>query len=637
MAASLPLRCPARPFLFTLLLIVILKFPEYSVSGHVAPPAPSMSSSDESSNPFSARASLIRYWNRRIPNNRPLPNFLLSKLSPLSALDSATFSNLLATSNFAALSSRLPQLCSTAHLLCSPSLTVLNGTGAPSDFSNYESSNYTNYGTDATAGFDSFKNYSLSLNTPFSTFRRYSRDSVDHNDSFKAYSTGGNIVTADFTSYATAATGGSGEFASYGVDSNGPYLKFTNYEASANGRVQSFGTYSEGSNAGDESFAGYGKGGNGVVSEFNGYATETNVLGSTFTGYGMEANTANDSFVNYGVDGNVPVNTFRSYGDNGNSASESFASYRNDANVGSDTFTSYAKKGNTATAGFDLYGHSNSGSDTFKGYGEGSDTNEINFRSYEGDNPTFNVYSKTGIDFKDYRNHSAGQFPAAVVRHWQVEPGKFFRERDLRSGNVMPMPDIRDRLPARSFLPRSIAERIPFSAADVRRVFGIAEDTALGKAVTDTLADCERRPSRGETKQCAKSAEDMIDFVVEVLGSNAVARSTESTAGSNGSILIGRVKGVNGGNVTKSVSCHQSLFPYLVYYCHSVPRVRVYVAEILGVESKHTINRGVAICHLDTSDWSATHGAFLALGSSPGKIEVCHWIFEGDMTWTVAD
>jgi hypothetical protein len=27
----------------------------------------------------------------------------------------------------------------------------------------------------------------------------------------------------------------------------------------------------------------------------------------------------------------------------------------------------------------------------------------------------------------------------------------------------------------------------------------------------------------------------------------------------------------------------------------------------------------------------------VALGGKPGEVEVCHWIFEGDMTWTVAD
>ena len=129
----------------------------------------------------------------------------------------------------------------------------------------------------------------------------------------------------------------------------------------------------------------------------------------------------------------------------------------------------------------------------------------------------------------------------------------------------------------------------------------------------------------------------MIDFATSVLGRNVVVRTTENTRGSRGNILIGSVKGINGGKVTKSVSCHRSLFPCLLYYCHSVPKVRVYEADILDPKTKDKVNRGVAICHVDTSSWSPGHGAFIALGSGPGKIEVCHWIFETDMTWAVAD
>ncbi|WOK91554.1 hypothetical protein Cni_G00245 [Canna indica] len=614
------------------------------LSPHVAAGRPfSSKETAAASSPFTPKAALIRYWNRKVPNNRPQPAFLLSKLSPLSARDSATFSSL-AAAGPSALSSHLPSLCEAARLLCFPSLSDDAHKG-PSNFAAYQESNFSNYGTDALGGIDSFKNYSDSLTIPVDTFRRYSRDSAGHNDSFSSYSPEGNVVTSNFTSYGSSATGGAGEFSTYAEDTNSPQLKFTNYDAAANGRQQSFVRYSENSNAGDQSFAGYGKNGNGVISEFTSYANSTNVIGSTFAGYGRSANAAKDSFENYGFDSNVPENTFHSYGDDGNAGSESFTSYRDQSNVGDDTFTSYAKGGNAGTADFVNYGNSfNPGSDTFKGYGEGSETHEVTFTGYADENTTFKAYAKTGIDFKSYRNESSASSAAAASRpvkksagRWLVEPGKFFREHDLRSGNVMPMPDIRDKMPTRSFLPRSIAGMIPFSAAEVQRVFEIPSDTALGKAVADTVAECERPPSRGETKRCATSAEDVIDFAVAVLGRDVVARSTEKTAGSQGSILIGEVKGVNGGNVTRSVSCHQSLFPYLVYYCHSVPRVRVYEAEILAVQSKERINRGVAICHLDTSDWSASHGAFLALGSGPGKVEVCHWIFEGDMTWTVAD
>jgi hypothetical protein len=42
--------------------------------------------------------------------------------------------------------------------------------------------------------------------------------------------------------------------------------------------------------------------------------------------------------------------------------------------------------------------------------------------------------------------------------------------------------------------------------------------------VASTVTECERAPSRGETKRRATSAEDMLDFVVEMLGTNIAVR-----------------------------------------------------------------------------------------------------------------
>ncbi|KAH0762641.1 hypothetical protein KY290_018714 [Solanum tuberosum] len=210
----------------------------------------------------------------------------------------------------------------------------------------------------------------------------------------------------------------------------------------------------------------------------------------------------------------------------------------------------------------------------------------------------------------------------------------------LKEGTVMKMPDIRDKMPGRSFLPRTISSKLPFSTkelAEVKSIFHAQENSTMEHVIGNTLAECERAPSPGESKRCVASIEDMIDFAVSVLNHNVVVRTTDNIAGSTGEVMIGKVKGINGGRVTKSVSCHQSLYPYLLYYCHSVPKVRVYQADILNVDTKAKINHGVAICHVDTSSWSPGHGAFMALGSGPGLIEVCHWIFENDMTWAMAD
>ncbi|CAM0951018.1 unnamed protein product [Alopecurus aequalis] len=613
-------------------------------------------------NPFTAKAAFIRYWNRKVHSNRLHPAFFFAKLSPLSAPDAAAFSSLAAAGQ---LGSRLPAFCVAASILCpatfdaiwsgsssvsgeaSGSSPASNSTAAP--FKNYDNGNFSSYGNSGGGGADAFAVYSRGQINPVDSFRRYGKGSLGRNDSFATYEALGNVGTASFNSYNSGATGGSGEFAAYDGETNTAAVTFANYDVDGNGRAREFTAYTQDANSGVESFTGYGKTANGAGESFKAYGNHSNSIMSGFINYGEKANSATDTFESYGLNGNAPQNTFRSYSSGSNAGVDDFKGYRDNANVGDDSFTSYANDANGATADFESYGKSvNPGSVAFKGYGQGSNPNHrIGFTHYTGDNTTFKAYSNDGVEFKEYQNMSKMEVSKVMAdlslgHHrqppkWSPEPGKFFRERDLITGNRMPMPDISDKMPPRAFLPRDIASKIPFEASAVSALFGASPGTAMRQVVASTVDECARPPSRGETKRCATSAEDVLDFALEMLGDNIAVRSTDSAAGSGGDIRLGKIAGVDGGSVTASVSCHQSLFPYLVYYCHSVPSVRVYEAEILAVDSDQKINRGVAICHLDTSDWSPNHGAFIALGGKPGEMEVCHWIFQGDMIWTVAD
>lgn len=596
-------------------------------------------------NPFTPKGYVIRYWKKQISNDLPRPEFLFSKASPLTAAQFAAFSKLTDQNS---LSTHLPEFCSKANLLCfhdlAPSLEKHNDNV---NFASYLNKNFTNYGTDHVGGADAFRSYSENDNVVVDTFRRYSRDSSGHDDKFTAYATESNVVDQSFNTYGAAATGGKGAFTNYNDEVNVPNLGFTSYSDGGNGRVQTFTQYTDEANAGDEKFTSYGKAGNGDGNEFSSYGKESNVIGSAFNNYGEKANGANDTFTSYGTNTNVPENNFNNYGAGGNAATETFSNYRDQANVGDDSFNSYGKGSNSAKAKFTNYGQSfNEGTDKFTSYGKDSSGATADFKIY-GVNNTFKEYSKQGTTFSRYINETSTVSASLTsssgkkVNKWLVEPGKFFRESQLKTGTVMPMPDIRDKMPKRSFLPRVILSKLPFSTsklADLRRIFHAADESgSMAKMLSDSLKECERAPTGGEEKRCVGSIEDMVDFATSVLGRNVAARTTANTRGYNSQIKIGKVKGINGGRVTKSVSCHQSLFPYLLYYCHSVPKVRVYEADILDPKSGSEINRGVAICHLDTSAWGPGHGAFVSLGSGPGKIEVCHWIFENDLTWAVAD
>ncbi|PSS26864.1 Polygalacturonase-1 non-catalytic subunit beta like [Actinidia chinensis var. chinensis] len=626
-------------------LLIYFSFFFYLLSSFNVGVAIAGESSGESAtggNPFTPKASLIRYWKKQISNDFPKPWFLLNKASPMSAVESATFSKL-ADQN--ALSTRLPAFCSSAQLLCFPDLSPsLEKHDQNANFAVYSDKNFTNYGTGRLGGVDSFKNYSDGENLPVDSFRRYSRNSVGHGDQFSNYAPDTNVADQRFNTYGTGATGGTGEFKAYAKAINVPHLGFTTYSTEVNGRQQSFSSYSDDANAGDQSFASYGRNGNGAANGFSSYGKSSNVIGSNFNNYGETGNGANDTFTSYGFDGNVPQNNFKNYGDGGNAAIDSFSSYRDQSNVGDDSFQSYAKNSNAAKVNFLNYGQSfNEGTDKFTGYGSGASGQAIGFKIY-GVNSTFKDYAKKGISFSKYMNDSSAKTSSMAdsgkkVNRW-VEPGKFFREKMLKVGTVMPMPDIRDKMPKRSFLPRVITLKLPFSTSklsEMKKIFHADDNSSMETIMTEALSDCERAPSDGETKRCVASGEDLIDFATSILGRNVVVRTTQNTDGSKNNVMIGSVKGINGGKVTKSVSCHQSLFPYLLYYCHSVPKVRVYEADLLNPKTKAKINHGVAICHIDTSSWSSGHGAFVALGSGPGKIEVCHWIFENDMTWTTAD
>ncbi|KAF8075498.1 hypothetical protein N665_1090s0014 [Sinapis alba] len=586
-----------------------------------------------SENPFTPKASLIRYWNKRINGGgSPPPSFFLSMASPLTTVDSTRFASLASRH---ALNTRLSDFCTAAKLFCFPAAhSVAEKHGDDVGFSVYSNENFTNYGSDRLSGADTFKNYSGGDNIGVDSFRRYSRDSAGHDDGFTFYAGGVNVADQSFTTYATGSTGGSGDFASYHANANQPNGRFTSYSDEANGRSQSFTAYSENANSGGQTFTSYSKNGNGAPNGFSGYGSGSNVVKSGFSGYGETANGANDTFASYGGDGNLPVNDFKKYGEGGNGAVYGFKSYRDQSNIGADSFSSYAKDSHNEKVSFVNYGKSfNLGSDEFTGYGPGKDGGNVSFKTY-GQGPSFKAYAKDGVVFARYFNNASSS--GKKVNKW-IEPGKFFRESMLKEGTFTQMPDIKDKMPKRTFLPRTIVSKLSFSSSktdEVRRIFDAGENSSMAGIISSAISECERPASYGETKRCVGSAEDMIDFATSVLGQDVVVRTTNNVVGSKEKIMIGKVKGINGGDLTRAVSCHQSLYPYLLYYCHSVPKVRVYEADLLDPKSLKKINNGVAICHIDTSAWSESHGAFWALGSGPGRIEVCHWIFENDMTWT---
>ncbi|CAN6466194.1 unnamed protein product [Victoria cruziana] len=577
----------------------------------------------ESVNPFSPKAALLRYWRRTFLNDE-LPVFLLGKASPLNATQAAIYAHYIDTHN---LQEHLPSFCASANLYCTSLKKKQKKSSAPApdsqSFTEYSDRDFSTYIKPGNFGTSDFTNYSVRSNVAKDNFVTYDSSVVQQ---FTRYESEGNVGAGRFSKYDTDGVGG---FNNYGDNSNVDQHRFSHYADDATSGIESFRSYTENSNVVANDFKSYGSLANGEINQFSSYSTSSNVITNKFTTYSKEGNGPLNQFTSYSDRGNVVRNQFQSYEADSNAGLEQFQTYSEKANMPENIFRSYGKGDNGGSFFFETYGNSSNPVAQFTEYGKDANGVDASFTFYGKDNTTFSDYQRTSTSFNDYRNASTGAAAALV------EPGKFFRESTLVSGNRVPVPDIRDKMPPRSFLPRAIADKLPFSSRRLPELIRTLNASGLQVAMARTVADCERPAAKDETKRCVTSIEGMAEFAESMLGKKARVSTTANTAGSGRTVEVGRVDGRNGGRVTRSVSCHQSLFPYLVYYCHAVPRVKVYDVEVM-LEGKKA-NQAVAICHLDTTQWSSGHAAFKALGHRPGEIEVCHFIFENDFIWVARD
>ncbi|XP_042479077.1 polygalacturonase-1 non-catalytic subunit beta-like [Macadamia integrifolia] len=210
----------------------------------------------------------------------------------------------------------------------------------------------------------------------------------------------------------------------------------------------------------------------------------------------------------------------------------------------------------------------------------------------------------------------------------------YFRESMVKEGGFMPIPDLRDPMSYKSFLPRPLALKIPFSfyrIKELKKIFDVVDESNMNKYIQEALETCEKSPIQGEQCSCVTSAEDLIDFVVEKLGHSVHIWSIESVIGSYENVTIGAVKLIHGNLSEPPALCHSLPFLFQVYYCHVLQKVKVYVVDI---HAQKKVNHMIMACHYDTSTWDPNHLSFKLLGFSPGLIEVCHWINENGMVWT---
>ncbi|KAL3498376.1 hypothetical protein ACH5RR_041108 [Cinchona calisaya] len=208
----------------------------------------------------------------------------------------------------------------------------------------------------------------------------------------------------------------------------------------------------------------------------------------------------------------------------------------------------------------------------------------------------------------------------------------FFLQKDLHRGTSMNLQFVKSANTA-SFLPRKIADSIPFSSNYVPEIFNqfyVKPESLEAEIITKAIKECEEPGIKGEEKYCATSLESMVDFSTSKLGKNVQAVSTEAEKDIKAQKYgIVDVKKLN--DNAKAVACHKQNYAYAVFYCHTTQTTDAYMVSLVGADGKKA--KVVAVCHKDTAGWNPKHLAFQVLKVKPGTVPVCHFLPEDHVVW----
>ncbi|GMP37993.1 hypothetical protein CsSME_00009427 [Camellia sinensis var. sinensis] len=167
----------------------------------------------------------------------------------------------------------------------------------------------------------------------------------------------------------------------------------------------------------------------------------------------------------------------------------------------------------------------------------------------------------------------------------------------------------RDPSSSPHFLPKEESDSVPFSLEqlpNLLQIFSFPQGSPQAQAMESTLRQCEVKPIKGESKTCVTSLESMPDFVRVMLGLESEFKVM--------------------------VACHTMPYPYAIFYCHyQESESKVFKVFLGGVNGDRV--EAVAVCHIDTSQWSPGHVSFQVLGIEPGSSPVCHFFPSDNLVW----
>ncbi|GMI89860.1 RESPONSIVE TO DESICCATION 22 [Hibiscus trionum] len=184
------------------------------------------------------------------------------------------------------------------------------------------------------------------------------------------------------------------------------------------------------------------------------------------------------------------------------------------------------------------------------------------------------------------------------------------------------------------FLPPSIADSIPFSSDKFTHIltyFSLKPESPESQILKEVIEICEMPALEGELKHCSTSFEDLVHYVVSLLGKHIQVLTPHlETKTSNPNFTVG--DGIH--LVAKSdVVCHKLNYAYAVYLCHSISmeRTHIYTVPLIGEDGSR--GTSLAACHQDTSSWNPKHLAFDVLKVEPGTVPICHFLKKDTIVW----
>ncbi|KAM3209496.1 hypothetical protein ACQJBY_063899 [Aegilops geniculata] len=222
----------------------------------------------------------------------------------------------------------------------------------------------------------------------------------------------------------------------------------------------------------------------------------------------------------------------------------------------------------------------------------------------------------------------------------------FFFHDMLRPGSMI-TPTIPPTNSLPTLLPRHVADSLPFSTKRLSDIVAMFAPTSLGmiRDIRWTLDTCEHpRTLPGEKAGCATSLESLGELTTSLLGTSNVRAFSAANlpVEAPGTLALrGRYNVTAARRLSKSseiVTCHDLKYPYAVYYCHTSNPTAAYAVTLESVErgAAPATMEALAVCHLDTSQWSLKHPFFALHNVKPGDVAVCHFLTKLSVVWVQA-